>query len=53
MSAEKQAAKCAEFIDEAGDPKNLSKQEWIEMLEIIISDCQSRIEAAREELADE
>lgn len=53
MKAKKQAARCMEFIDEAGHPKSLSKQEWVELLEIIISDCGSRLEAAREEMADE
>jgi hypothetical protein len=53
MNAEQAASKAMEQIDEIGDPANLSKQDWIEMLEIIVGECQSRAEAAREELADD
>lgn len=50
---DRQAQKCLEYIDQEGAPEYLSKAEWIEMLQIIISDCESRAEAAREELANE
>lgn len=53
MSAQKQATKCLEYIDQEGDPKYLNKREWVEMLEIVISDCESRLEAAREELEED
>lgn len=53
MSANMQATLCMEFVDQQGDPKFLTKTEWVEMLEILIDECQSRLEAAREELADE
>ena len=39
-------------IDEAGAPP-LPKADWKELLERVISECESRLEAVNEELAEE
>lgn len=41
-----------DLIDNEGDPTLMSKQEWVDFLEEIISECESRAEAARSEMAD-
>lgn len=47
----KQVQEVMDLIDELGDPKRgMSKEQWIEFLEQIEADCQSRREAAEEEL---
>jgi hypothetical protein len=40
-------------IERQGDPSNMTKREWVEFLEFIISECQSRLEGAKDELAEE
>jgi hypothetical protein len=39
------------LIDEEGE--TLSKREWIELLEEISTECETRAEATRDELGDE
>lgn len=41
------------LIDDEGDPKNMTKAEWVIFLEEIIAECESRAAAAREEIADD
>lgn len=36
-------------VDDAGEPEKMSRLQWIDFLELLISDCRSRLEAAREE----
>jgi len=40
-------------IDDAGDPSQMSKREWCEFLESIMSECESRLSAVRGELEDD
>jgi hypothetical protein len=40
-------------IDDAGDPSQMSKREWLEFLEAIICECESRLSAVRGELEDD
>lgn len=44
--------KVMEFIEEAGAPP-MSKLDWKDLLEQVISECESRLEAVNEELEDE
>jgi hypothetical protein len=41
-----------ELIDELGDPKFMSKEDWKEFLECVITECESRLEAVNEELRE-
>lgn len=41
-----------ENIDREGKPP-LSKEDWKELLETVVSECESRLEAVNEELRDE
>lgn len=42
------------LIDQLGDPKRgMSKQDWVEFLTGIMSDCESKREAAEEEIRAE
>ncbi len=42
-----------DLIDDEGNPKNMSKEEYLEFLEEISADLDARMEAVREELAEE
>lgn len=50
--AEEAASECMEFIDKRGAPP-MRKGVWIEMLELIISECRNRASLTREELRKE
>ena len=39
-------------IERQGDPHSMTKVEWIDFLEGIITECEFRLEAARAELED-
>ncbi len=41
-----------EFIDDIGMPP-MSKEDWKELLECVISECESRLEAVNEELEND
>lgn len=40
------------LIDKYGAPESMSLREWIDFLESIISECRSRVDAAKEDLRD-
>lgn len=39
-------------LDAEGDPRNMGKREWVDFLEEIITECESRKDAAVEELRE-
>lgn len=41
------------LIDKATEPKKMDKADAVEVLELIIDRCRSRLECLREEMADE
>jgi hypothetical protein len=52
QTLEERVEHCMEFIDERGQ-RPLPKEQWVEMLESIISECRTRITATREEMREE
>ena len=38
------------LIDELGAPERISKRQWVEFLSAVIGECESRREAAEQEL---
>lgn len=41
------------LVDKLGDPSKMSKAQWVEFLEEVMTDCEGKLDAAREELAEE
>lgn len=50
MTPQKIAAKIMEFLDE--EVKDISKEDYLEVLEIIDSDIYGRIDCVKEEIGD-
>jgi hypothetical protein len=48
QAIEERVEHCMEFIDERGQ-RPLPKEQWVEMLKLIISECRTRIVAAGED----
>jgi hypothetical protein len=49
---DKATEEVSQLIDRLGDPARMSKREWVEFLASIIWDCNTKKEAAEQELAE-
>lgn len=47
------ARQVADLVDRLGDPKNMTKRQWIEFLGEIEADCEAKREAAQDELRED
>lgn len=53
MSIDREVREVIRDIETKGDPRNMTKAEYVEFLEGVVSECEMRLEGARAELADE
>lgn len=53
LSVQKAVERVLECLDEEGNPDNMTKREWKELLEEVISSAQSRLECVEQELEEE